>query len=188
MSCCLSRIDGVRLGLANAVTDQIVTIREVDTANPTGSTDDTVMLFDGATTQFGSTDVDITRVDSATLGTTITLNTTGVYAALFYVPLAAGFNIHAGITMNAPEAIRQGNFEPFDASCFTSGFVFQSLLFSALANGPGIVVITQTIIDADENVLRAQISNVADAPPLAAAFVDALNVVLRISRIGDASG
>lgn len=188
MSCCVSTISGSPPGggAGTTVVRQGVLIRGVDVASLTGSTDITVALFNGATTDLGSVAIAswMTRVDSATLGTTVTISQSGVYDCLFYTPLAQGVNVQAGVTYNAPVAIRQGNFEPFAASVFASNFKFSTTIQGGLQTKATIPVL-QSEIDGGTSVIRAQWGNIQGNPPQGQAAIDPGNVCLRIFRVGD---
>lgn len=187
MTCgCIDTIGGVPRGGVSDVVLQGAIVREVDVLAPTGSVDNTVFLFDGAMTQVGSVALAswIRRTDSATLGTTFDILQRGLYACLFYVPLAAAQTTQAGVTYNAPIALRQGNFEPFDPDVFSSNFKFASTTQGHFPT-QALIPIGQGDVDAGTAVIRAQMSDVAGGAPPGAAFVDPLNVALRIFRVGE---
>ncbi len=169
------------------VVNQGIIVRGVTAASAVGSTDTAVLLFDGATTQVGAVTLAdwVTRVDSATLGTTLVISQPGEYVGVVYVPLAAGFNIQTGVTLNAPAGIRQGNFEIFDPSVFSSTFKFSSTIQSSTSGLTLPMIITQADIDAGNNIIRGQITDVAGAAPVAGAYANAANVALRLARMGN---
>lgn len=174
----------------NAPVLQEVTIRGVDNTgtNFHGTIDTSVARFNGAVTQIGAVPLAdwVTVTDSATLGTVVSILQRGLYMALLYVPLTGGSTFQCGVTFNAPVGIRQGNFEPYDASVYASGFVFGSLLEIAPGGWPTLPIpITEADILAGTNLIRGQYTDVAGNPPLGGAFIDPANVVLRISRFGD---
>jgi hypothetical protein len=57
---------------------------------PTGSVNDAVAVFSGATVQIGTTPIGVTRVDSALNGSTFKLTEAGVYEAIWWAFLPAG--------------------------------------------------------------------------------------------------
>ena len=192
--CCLQRANGVPAsggggGSTNTVTLQGVIVPQIVPATATGSTDDLVLAFTGASVQVGSVPLAswVTRTDSPVFGTTLTMTQPGIYAAYIYIPWASGNNVGAAVTYNATVAQRQSIApEPVQPETYASSFTSTSSIQTTSA-GNGLIPVLQADIDAGTNIIRAHSFNplAPGTSPPAAAYINAANTALRLFRIGD---
>lgn len=193
MSCgCINQIGGSPAGIAipNTVVEQGAVIPAVVAVTATGSVDDQVLNFTGATVQVGPIPVAtwLTRTNSATLGTTLVPIQSGIYSVLLYIPWAAGFNVFWAVTYNATVAQRQTvNCEPLAPECFAAAF--QSPTAIEGNSVEAVIPVSQADIDAGTAIIRCHSGNpiVPGTTPPAAAYVAVADTVCRIFRIGDIS-
>lgn len=190
MSCCVSRVDGAAPGggVGSDVVLQGILVDTVVAVTATGSTEILVLQFTGASTQIGTPALAtwVTRADSATVGTTFTITQPGVYAAQLDVPWASGQTVGTAVSLDAPLALRDGTTSPLtiEPSVYASNFKFSTTIQSGDTNC--ILTITQTQIDAGENIVRAEVYT-PGAPGTvvpAAAYINVAEVSFRLFRMG----
>lgn len=191
MGCGIDIQDGVPAGGGSSVVLQGAIIPTIVAVTATGTVDDLVLSFTGATVQIGAVPVAswLTRTDSATLGTTLAVLQPGYYSAIVYVPWAAGQNVMSQITYNATAAQRSAAVaEPLDPECFGARAKAATTIESMSVQG--LIPVTQADIDAGTNIIRAQVANplAAGTPPAAAAYAAVAETVCRIFRFGDIAG
>lgn len=189
--CCLQRANGVPPGSGPSVTTTLqgAIIPTVVAATATGSTDDLVVWFTGASIQIGAVALAswLTRVDSATLGTTLTVTQSGLYAVYLYIPWAAGFNVLSAVSYNATVALRQTTPpEPISPLVYSASFKAATSIQGSVP-GNALIPVLQSDIDAGTNVIRCHSSNplAAGTPPPAGAYIAVAATCVRIFRIGD---
>ncbi len=175
-------------GSLNTVVEQGAIIPEVVAATATGSTDDQVLNFTGATVQVGALSVAtwLTRTDSATLGTRLQPIQSGIYSVVLYIPWAAGQNVFWAITYNATTAQRQTtNAEPVAPESYAAAFLSPTVIEGDTITA--IIPVSQEDIDAGTNIIRCHSGDPiapGDTPP-AGAYISVAQTGCRIFRIGD---
>lgn len=188
---CIDIQDGSPVGGASTVVLQGLLAPTVVAVTATGSTDDLVLSFTGASVLFGTVPLGdwLTRVDSATLGTVFTPLQPGIYDCTIYVPWAAAADAAVAITKNATLAQRQtANIEMLQPQAFAA-----RLQFGGVINGTSVsarIPVEQAEIDAGTAAIRAHSfnPNVAGTPPVAGAYINVAEVCFRIFRTGDING
>ena len=190
MSCCTHRQDGVATGGGSTVVLQGIIAAQVDAATAaSGSTDTSVLLFELASIQVGAVTLAdwVTRVDSATLGTTFTILQPGVYGVDAFMGLAAGVEVSMGVTLDASVAQRQGASTMVDPQMFDTDFSISGVISSL--NPSADMAITQAQIDAGDNVIRVQawVTTTGAVVP-GASYINDEDVLVRIFRNGDVLG
>lgn len=155
----------------------------------TGSIDVLVVHFTGASIQIGTPTVAswVTRVNSATLGSTFAIIQPGVYDCQLALPYG-NTNAGAALSLDATLAQRQvgppiGN----TAEVYASYFQFNTLVGNIPLSAS--MTVTTAQISAGTNVIRAHafIPGFASNPPPAVDWIAPTGTFLRIIRTGNAA-
>jgi len=171
--------------------DDYAAILVATNATPTGSTDDTVLRFDGTLTALGNMALAdwITITTTAAEGTQLRIIRRGIYRVELHVAVPASSVVWAGISLDANLAQRTAN--PSVAAAPTVVFG-ESGLYTLPAATTGAAVATAEIRISQRlaqgaitgNILRLQCSDGSNAAP-AAADITAADTWVSIVRTGD---
>lgn len=187
MSCCLNRVDGQSAsgGGSSPLPSQGVLVAGIDGVTVTGTTNTSVVIWSGASTNLGTVALGdwLTRVDSATLGTTFTL-TAGIYYVCFLPVMLNAADAIVGVSYNATAG--QLTTPPDGTTTqYAARVDFRQPSGIATMQADGIIQVTEADVTGGTNIVRAQMTNSGAAPAPAVVIVAACAIT--ISRIGESA-